>query len=141
MKINITKQEYRTLLHLSGIASWVLHAYRDDDATRTAEYRALEQKIYALAAEYGDEDLIVHDEKKKISTFPPPSMKKMVRFWTLSMNTMMKPSGKNWWSGWPCAMYSAVSARKNFTRWMWKNDSTNSMPPSAYMKTNSPKMD
>lgn len=64
MKINITKQEYRALLDLLGIAGWVLHAHRDDNATRTAEYRAIEQKIYAMAAEYGYEDLIVHDEEE-----------------------------------------------------------------------------
>ena len=36
-----------------GIASWVLHAHRNEDAPRTADYRSLEQKFLALAAEFG----------------------------------------------------------------------------------------
>lgn len=64
MKVNITKKEYRTLLDILGIAGWVLHAHREEDAARTAEYRQLEQKLYALAADFGCEDLIVHDEEE-----------------------------------------------------------------------------
>lgn len=64
MKVDITKKEYRTLLDLLGIAGWVLHAYRDEDATRTSGYREIEQKLYAKAAEFGCQDLIFHDEEE-----------------------------------------------------------------------------
>ena len=64
MKVDITRQEYRTLLDLLGIAGWVLHAHRNDEAPRTSGYREVEQKFYALAAEYGCEDLIVHDQEE-----------------------------------------------------------------------------
>lgn len=64
MKVNITKKEYRTLLDLLGIAGWVLYAYREDNAKRTAEYREIEQKLYAKAAEYGCADLIAHDAEE-----------------------------------------------------------------------------
>ncbi len=61
MKVEITKKEYRTLLDMLGIAGWVLHAHREEKASRTAEYRELEEKVYALAAENGYEDLIEYD--------------------------------------------------------------------------------
>ena len=44
-----------------GIAGWVLHAHREEKAPRTAAYRDLEQKLYALAADNGCEDLIEFD--------------------------------------------------------------------------------
>lgn len=62
MKVEITRQEYRTLLDVLGIAGWVLHAHRNENAPRTREHRELEQKLFALASEYGLEELIVYDQ-------------------------------------------------------------------------------
>lgn len=71
MKVNITKKEYRTLLDMLGIANWVLHAHRNEDAPRTAPYRELEQKFFKLAADFGFESLFVYDEEEG-RYFPTP---------------------------------------------------------------------
>ena len=71
MKVDITKKEYRTLLDMLGIANWVLHAHRDEDARRTEPYRELEQKFFKLAADFGLEDLIVLDENEN-RYYPTP---------------------------------------------------------------------
>lgn len=65
MKVEITKQEMNTLLEMLGIAHWVLHAHRSEDAPRTLKYRELEQKFLALAADHGFEDLIEFDEEER----------------------------------------------------------------------------
>jgi hypothetical protein len=62
MKVDITKKEYRTLLDMLGIANWVLHAHREEDAPRTAAYRELEQKFFKLAADFGLADSFEYDE-------------------------------------------------------------------------------
>lgn len=61
MKIDITKKEYRTLLDVFHLADWVLHAYKTEEDPETEAYRALEQKILALAAEMGFEPLVAYD--------------------------------------------------------------------------------
>lgn len=64
MKVNITRNEYQTLMDMLGIASWVLNAYRDQNAPETAPHRALEQKFFALAKQYGFENLVAYDQKE-----------------------------------------------------------------------------
>jgi hypothetical protein len=53
MKINLTKEEYHALLDMLEIADWVLHSHQAEDSGETKPYRDLEQKIYALAKDFG----------------------------------------------------------------------------------------
>lgn len=63
MKIDISKEEYRVLLDAFHIADWVFHAYKTEEGPETEEFRNLEQKILALAAEMGFEHLVEYDEE------------------------------------------------------------------------------
>lgn len=60
MKIDLSKQEMRTLLDIIFLGDWVLGAYDTlEDATPEKEkYKALVQKIYGIAKEAGFDDLI-----------------------------------------------------------------------------------
>jgi hypothetical protein len=61
MKIEITKEEYRTLLDVLHIADWVLHAYKTEEGPDTEEFRNLEQKFLAMAKEMGFEPFVEYD--------------------------------------------------------------------------------
>ena len=64
MKINITKNQYRTFLEILEIADWVLHAH-DTDRAETKRYREFEQMVFSFAKEFGLEDLVEYDEDLK----------------------------------------------------------------------------
>ncbi len=53
MKIHFTKKEYEALLDVMYIADWVIRAHEEDDNPAVDKYKELEQKIYALAEEFG----------------------------------------------------------------------------------------
>lgn len=61
MKIEITKEEYRTLLDVLHIADWVFHAYKTEEGADTEEFRNLEQKFLAMAKEMGFEPFVEYD--------------------------------------------------------------------------------
>lgn len=61
MNVEITKEEYRDLLDLLHIASWVLVAHKTEKDPRTEKYDTVIQKFYALAEEMGSGSLIEHD--------------------------------------------------------------------------------
>jgi hypothetical protein len=63
MKIEITDKEYRVLLDVFHLADWVLHAYKTEGGPETEEFRVLEQKNLALAAEMGFGQLVEYDEE------------------------------------------------------------------------------
>lgn len=69
MKINFTKAEYRTLLDIAYMASWVLTAHDIGEDPDKAGYAALLQKIYSHAKEMGHESLVDHD--KMNNSFQP----------------------------------------------------------------------
>jgi hypothetical protein len=69
MKINITKKEYKTLLEILEIADWILHAHETDESEDTNPYREFEQKIFALAKDFGYDHLIKY-EKQLQGYFP-----------------------------------------------------------------------
>lgn len=58
MKINITKKEYRLLLEILHMASWVMHAHETNDLDDTAAYDQVTQKLMSYAKEMDCEDLI-----------------------------------------------------------------------------------
>ena len=65
MSIHLSEDEYKNLLQMVLIAEWVLHAHKVDDDPATAQYRELEQKVYAWAEQLGCEELVEYDEKFK----------------------------------------------------------------------------
>lgn len=65
MRINITKQEYITLLEILEIADWVLHAHKTQETEDRQKYRDFEQKIFTLAKEFGCDRFILYDKKLK----------------------------------------------------------------------------
>lgn len=63
MKISITKDEYKTLLDVFHIATWVLYANNNEKTTEKAKYDVLEQKILKLATEFGYEKYVDFEAK------------------------------------------------------------------------------
>ncbi|SFL79857.1 hypothetical protein [Pelosinus propionicus] len=63
MKINITKKEYQLLLDLVYLSDWVLHAHSEEKMEEKKPYEELEQKILALANEFGMEKMVEKNEK------------------------------------------------------------------------------
>lgn len=58
MKIELTRKEYRDLLDVFALATWVLNAHKVKDDSRTEPYNKLEQKFFALAKEMNYENLV-----------------------------------------------------------------------------------
>lgn len=65
MKINLTKNDYRTLLDLLYLGNWILQSHDVDQDPQKAKYLTLEQKFLALAAEFGFGHLVEYDEELK----------------------------------------------------------------------------
>ena len=63
MKINITKKEYRLLIDVLSIATWVMNSHRTQEDPRTEPYEELEQKFMSYAKDFGFKNLIVYDKK------------------------------------------------------------------------------
>jgi hypothetical protein len=63
MKIELSKEEYLTMLELLEMANWVLYAHDSDDNPDKGKYRAFEQRILAYAKEAGFGNLIEYVEK------------------------------------------------------------------------------
>lgn len=61
MKIDLTRRDYQSLLTVLEIADWVLHAYSPEEPAESAPIRALEQKVLALADEFGCGELVEFD--------------------------------------------------------------------------------
>lgn len=53
IRISLSRDELRRLLHLVYIGTWVLSAHKTEADPRAAPYDALEQKLYAVAARHG----------------------------------------------------------------------------------------
>ena len=53
MKIEISKGEYKILLHVLEMADWILNAHKSKEDKEHKPYRKLEQKIFSIAAEMG----------------------------------------------------------------------------------------
>jgi hypothetical protein len=61
MKVELSRRDYRSLLTVLEIADWVLHGYRAEEPRESAAVRALEQKLLALAEEFGSGELVDYD--------------------------------------------------------------------------------
>ena len=69
MKIEITNEEYRTLLDVLHIAEVVLSGHRRHEDPRSEQHRMLIQKLYALAGDAGLGRLLAFDEARKLYHF------------------------------------------------------------------------
>jgi len=58
MKIEISKGEYKILLHVLEMADWILTSHKSKDEKRHKPYRKFEQKIFSLADVMGYGSLI-----------------------------------------------------------------------------------
>jgi hypothetical protein len=58
MKINITKNEYRSLIDMIYIADWVLTSYKSEAGPEIKKYQDVIQKFYGLAKDMGMDNLI-----------------------------------------------------------------------------------
>jgi hypothetical protein len=63
MKINITNKEYKALLTMVAIGAWVIEAHQVEERQETRPIRELEQKIMALAGEFGCGHLVHYDKE------------------------------------------------------------------------------
>jgi hypothetical protein len=63
MKINVTKNEYRSLIDMIYIADWVLTSFKSEDGPEINKYKEVMQKFYALAKDMGMEKLIKFDKE------------------------------------------------------------------------------
>jgi hypothetical protein len=63
MKINITKNEYKTLLEILEVTDWILHAHETDESKDTKPFKDFEQKVLALANEFGCDHLVTYDKE------------------------------------------------------------------------------
>ena len=73
MKIEITKDQYKTLLKLMYCGEWVLNSYKKSEDKVSQETDKLEQFIFPLAREFKLEKWINYDEKAN-KYFPTASM-------------------------------------------------------------------
>jgi hypothetical protein len=62
MKIEISKGEYKILLHILEIADWILTSQKSKDEKRHKPYRKFEQKIFSLADVMGYESLFEYSK-------------------------------------------------------------------------------
>ena len=65
MNIDISEEEYRQLLDVLKMAEWVMHAHETEKDPRTAPYDKVIQKLYALARDMGQDDMVEYDPKVK----------------------------------------------------------------------------
>ena len=63
MKINITKKEYRLLLDVFSIATWVMNSHKYEPSPKSIPYENLEQKFMAFAKDFGFKNLVEYDQK------------------------------------------------------------------------------
>ncbi|HLF13767.1 MAG TPA: hypothetical protein VI932_02615 [Bacteroidota bacterium] len=62
MTLNLTPDEYRSLLKVVFLGNWLANAYREEPLP---EFDNIEQVIMSRASSFGADDLVGHDPKKK----------------------------------------------------------------------------
>src|SRR6056297_1583192 len=66
MKIHLSKKEYKDLLDMIYISSWVIHAFETQDKRpNSEEYSKLEQGILSYAEKLDFGDLVIWDDELK----------------------------------------------------------------------------
>jgi len=63
MQIELSKDEYRSLLDLLVIAEWVLNVHNEDPEPTNKRYHEVEQKIFSYAGKMGFVEIIEYDIK------------------------------------------------------------------------------
>lgn len=64
MKIDITKKQYKTLLKLLHLGTWMANAHRTDD--RIEEFDEFEQYVLSFFKDFGMDDSVEYDEDLKM---------------------------------------------------------------------------
>lgn len=136
MKIALTPTEFRRLLHLIYIGTWILDAHRTAHDPRTVPYNKLEQKLLAIAHSHGFHDLVEY-APGLISIFPHAPWKKGRRT-NSSTNTTTTPSGTSSSTTSPNATLSTTSAALTpISTSLLKNASPTSSTTKSAMPANS----
>ena len=65
------KKEYRLLLDVFSIATWVMNSHKYEPDPKSAPYENLEQKFMAFAKDFGFKNLVEYDPKRE--TYSPTS--------------------------------------------------------------------
>lgn len=65
MNVEINKNEYKTLLEMLEVASWVLNAHKTEDDPKTKKFRDMEQKFFALGKDMGFPEFFEYDPDVK----------------------------------------------------------------------------
>ena len=73
MKIELTKEEYKTLLTLSYCGEWILNSHKTKVDTISKKSEVLEQKIFSFAKDAGLEKWIEYDSEME-QYFPTSDM-------------------------------------------------------------------
>ena len=63
MRIELDGGEYGTLVEMLHFATWIISAHDVEPVPAKARYRDLEQKLLALAGDFGCEAMVLHDER------------------------------------------------------------------------------
>ena len=63
MEIDLSNEEYKSLIEMMYIADWVMNAHKTEKDPSTEQYAQLEQKIYSFADQMGHPNLVQYDEK------------------------------------------------------------------------------
>lgn len=66
MKIKLTSEKFRTLVKMLYWGDWMINGYKSEIDELGQEIESLEQSIYALAKDYGEEEWIAYDEESKL---------------------------------------------------------------------------
>jgi hypothetical protein len=62
MQIDLSKEDYRTLIEILDVANWVLFANMLEEPPGREKYREFAQKIYTHAEPFGCENLVGYDD-------------------------------------------------------------------------------
>ncbi len=69
MKINITKKDYRLLLDILSIATWVMNSHKIEPDPKSIPYEELEQKFLSYAKQFGYGHLVMYNQKMVLGGF------------------------------------------------------------------------
>lgn len=69
MKINLTKEEYQTLLEMIYLSDWVLHAFTSDSKDENKNHKILQKKLLALHKEIQAEDLLAQFQSNEFDEY------------------------------------------------------------------------
>lgn len=72
MKVNLTKNQYETLMKLAYLGNWMANANRDGSSSdpHIDEYEKMEDYVFSFAKEFGLDEFVDHEEKDGDKYYP-----------------------------------------------------------------------